>query len=155
MNTKGKSNQIVILFIMVIVVALAIFLFFTLFKSSERNAIDTVRTFYEYEKNGSFAESWEMFHPFMKEKFDKGHYLQDRAHVFMNHFEVTTFAYSLEDAEKVTNWEMEENSEVIYEAYKVPVLQEYKGKYGNFTIIQDVYATEVEGEWVILWDYRK
>ncbi|MBP1970688.1 hypothetical protein J2Z83_002824 [Virgibacillus natechei] len=33
------------------------------------------------------------------------------------------------------------------------VAQKFNGKYGNFTIVQDVYVTLVEEEWRVMWDY--
>ena len=45
--------------------------------------------------------------------------------------------------------------EPLEDVYKVPVTMVYKGKYGNFNIQQDVFAVKEEGEWKILWDYKK
>ncbi len=115
----------------------------------------TVRKFYSYEQAGNFSESWEMFHPLMQKRFTKGHYIQDRAHVFLNHFGVETFDFTLGDAEKITNWKMTKDDEPLKLVYKVPVTIIYKGKYGNFSIKQDVFVAEEEGEWKILWDYKK
>ncbi|MUK90187.1 hypothetical protein GMD78_17585 [Ornithinibacillus sp. L9] len=154
-NDNKVLQLIILLLVVAVVVALFITLFTFLFKSSKEQAKETVETFYAYEQNGAFSESWDMFHPLMKDKFSKEHYLQDRAHVFLNHFEVTTFDFYLEDIEKLTNWEMEEGTEIISEVYKVPVAQVYKGKYGNFTIYQNVFTTEIDGEWTILWSYQK
>ena len=96
-----------------------------------------------------------MFHPLMQKRFTKGHYIQDRAHVFLNHFGVETFDFTLGDAEKITNWKMTKDDEPLKLVYKVPVTIIYKGKYGNFSIKQDVFVAEEEGEWKILWDYKK
>lgn len=125
-----------------------------LFRSSSDQAWKAVDKFYQYEQEGNFAGSWEMFHPYMKQKFPKGHYLQDRAHVFMNHFGVETFTYSLGKAEKVKKWRPS-NEELEFDmVYKVPIIQVYKGKYGNFSLHQDVFVVKEE-EWVIIWDYQK
>lgn len=123
--------------------------------NGDDKAAEAVATFYRYEQEGNFSESWEMFHPLMRERFSKGHYIQDRAHVFMNHFGVETFDYVLGDAEKIENWKITEDAKPLEIAYKVPVTLTYKGKYGNFSINQDVYTVEDEKEWKILWNYYK
>ncbi|SFB33096.1 hypothetical protein SAMN04488072_11651 [Lentibacillus halodurans] len=143
-------RNIVVIFIVVLV---GVAIFFLFYKSSEKQAIEAVETFYTHEQNADFSDSWEMFHPFMKEKFDKAHYLQDRAHVFMNHFGVTTFSFSVEEANEIKDWKPEVDAATIDVVYKVIVEQYYQGKYGNFTLVQNVFATEIDGEWKILWDY--
>lgn len=40
-------------------------------------AKQTVHRFYQYESEGRFSESWELFHSLMKEKFSKGYYIQE------------------------------------------------------------------------------
>lgn len=126
-----------------------------LFRSSSDQAWKAVDKFYQLEQEGNFAGSWEMFHPYMKQRFPKGHYLQDRAHVFMNHFGVETFRYSLGKAEKVKKWRPS-NEELEFDVvYKVPIIQVYKGKYGNFSLHQDVFVVKEEKDWLIIWDYQK
>ncbi|KKB44104.1 hypothetical protein [Bacillus thermotolerans] len=115
----------------------------------------TVNEFYQYEQEGNFSESWELFHPFMKEKFDKGHYLQDRAHVFMNHFGVETFEYSLDDPVELEIWKPAEDGPEFKIVYRVTVVQQYKGKYGNFSIEQDVFVVEEKDEWLVMWNYNE
>lgn len=136
-------------------VILGIFLIKLLFSSSADKAAAVVQEFYEYEQAGNFSASWELFHPQMKERFSKGHYIQDRAHVFMNHFGVETFQLEIGSAEKVNNWKMTKDSAVFKKAYKVPITQAFKGKYGDFSIHQDVYTVKEDGEWTIMWDYKK
>ncbi|WP_245831745.1 hypothetical protein [Oceanobacillus senegalensis] len=138
----------ILLFLFLIIFFVLIFL-----RSPEREAVQVVEEFYDFEQEGIFAESWELFHPYMQEKFSKGHYIQDRAHVFMNHFDVVSFSYSIGEVEKVENWTMEESREPIDLVYKMTIYQEYNGKYGKMTIMQDVYVTQVEEEWKIMWDY--
>ncbi|CDQ19190.1 hypothetical protein [Halobacillus karajensis] len=93
--------------------------------------------------------------PQMKEKFTKGHYIQDRAHVFMNHFGVDTFEFSIGNVSKLDQWTMEKGAKSLEGVYHTKVVQTYKGKYGHFQLHQDVYVTEEKGEWRILWDYNK
>ncbi|GEL77286.1 hypothetical protein [Tenuibacillus multivorans] len=152
-NSRGKGF-IIIVFAGLIVVLL-IFSLYRLFYSAENQATEAVHQFYSLEQDGTFSESWELFHPLMQQKFDKAYYIQDRAHVFMNHFGVSTFSYSLSDATKVSNWMMDSDTEPIDEVFHFTVYQTYKGKYGKFTIAQDVYVTEVKDEWKILWNYNK
>ncbi|WP_174614528.1 hypothetical protein [Virgibacillus ihumii] len=139
----------------VILLGIGVTIYFIADKSPEEIAVETVDMFYAFEQTGDFSDSWEMFHPLMKEKFAKGHYLQDRAHVFMNHFGVTTFSYSIGEATKIENWKMEDEAAPIDVVYKVTVSQVFKGKYGNFTLVQDVYAVQADGEWKVMWDYKK
>ncbi|WP_078409082.1 hypothetical protein [Priestia abyssalis] len=125
------------------------------FFSGERQAKDVVQQFYTYEQEGAFAESWELFHTEMKAKFPKGHYLQDRAHVFMNHFGVQTFSFTMDSAEKLDSWSIEKGAKPLKHVYKITVIQTYKGKYGNFDLQQDVFAVKEKGEWKVLWSYQK
>ncbi|MEW9677574.1 hypothetical protein ABRT01_15535 [Lentibacillus sp. L22] len=148
---KGKVIGIMILLFTAIALATGGYFYFR--QSPEDMAQKAVDTFYTYEQDGAFSESWAMFHPQMKEKIDKVQYLQIRPHVFLNDFGVDTFTYTLGEPEKTEGWTMEEGAEPIDVAYKVTVTQTFKGKFGNFNIVQDVYTTLVKGEWTILWDY--
>jgi len=150
-----KRKLVLILLIISGFIAFCLFVFSLFYTSPKTHAKETVDMFYQFEQSGNFAESWELFHPLMQEKFSKGHYVEDRAHVFMNHFDVSTFSYQLDNAEKIEGWKMEEDAEVIDEVYMIPVYQLFEGKYGNFTIMQKVYVAELDGEWRILWDYNR
>lgn len=127
----------------------------TVFYSEEKQALRAVQTFYAHEQDGDFASSWEMFHPYMKEKFAKAQYIQDRAHVFLNHFGVETFDVAFEKPVKMENWSMEKGRKPLPTVYKIPVNQTYKGKYGNFSIRQPVYAVKEKDQWLILWSYER
>ncbi|WP_233269424.1 hypothetical protein [Alteribacillus sp. YIM 98480] len=137
------------------ILLLIITLFFTFSRSPSEQAKETVEEFYKHEQQGDFAQSWELFHSDMKDKFSKGHYIQDRAHVFMNHFDVTTFSFTLDKPEKIKNWQMNKDSSKLEEVYQVNVIQTFKGKYGNFDISQEVYVVQEDEEWKIVWDYNK
>lgn len=139
--------------LIVLIGGVAVFLFFH--KSNEKQAAETAEAFYAYEQDGNFSDSWELFHPVMKEKFDKIDYLQDRAHVFMDHFGVTTFTFSVGEATEMEDWAFENNADTIDTVYQVPVTQVFEGKYGNFTLTQNMFVTDVEGEWKVLWNYKK
>ncbi len=152
---QKKSKLPVILIAAVVVIGLVVLGIFMLRQSPSEQAREAVETFYDHEQKGEFASSWQLFHPLMKEKFAKGHYIQDRAHVFMNHFGVTTFTYSLSDMKKIEGWSMTKEAEPINIVYATTVTQTYKGKYGNFALHQEVFAAKVKEEWKILWDYKK
>ncbi|MRH42761.1 hypothetical protein GH741_08675 [Aquibacillus halophilus] len=145
----------IVIFIVIAIAIITCTVFIAMLFTPGKQAKNIVDDFYQYEQNGLFANSWDLFHAEMKNKFNKGHYLQDRPHVFMNHFGVNSFTYELSDVDKIENWKMANEMEPIEIVYKVIVIQTYKGKYGNFNLIQNVYATKVEGEWKILWDYKK
>ncbi|HZG84181.1 hypothetical protein [Paenibacillus sp.] len=144
----------------VVIVLLAIVCFFLvskMFGSHDSEAAkDVVDTFYSLEKESNFAEAWELFHPNMKAKFEKNHYIQDRNHVFMQHFGVTTFEYELGAAKKMEGWtmSMQPDAPPIDVVYRVPVVQHYKSKFGTFDLVQDVFVAKHEGEWLILWSYK-
>ncbi|KAB7707641.1 hypothetical protein F9802_06300 [Bacillus aerolatus] len=121
--------------------------------SPGEEAQEAVDEFYQFEQEGDFTNSWKLFHPYMKEKFTKGAYIQDRAHVFMNHFGVETFSYTLGEPEELETWKPSKEAPVLRWVYKVPVVQVYKGKYGNFSLQQEVFVVQEKDEWLILWDY--
>ncbi|MCS0654776.1 hypothetical protein [Cytobacillus firmus] len=152
---RHQQNTILKIIIGLIVAAIILFAFKLLFSSSEKQATEIAEKFYSYEQDGEFSSSWELFHPSMKQKFTKGHYIQDRAHVFMNHFGVDTFTYTLGNPEKLKSWRMSKEDTAIKEVYKLTVIQTFKGKYGNFDIEQDIFVGKEKDDWTIMWDYNK
>lgn len=140
---------------LIIVIILLIFLIRVIFFSPKHQANKVVDEFYTYEQEGDFTKSWKLFHPYMKEKWDKSTYINDRAHVFMGHFGAETFDFSIEYIDKVKGWKMSKEIKPFKEAYRFQVLQMYKGKYGKFNFEQDVYVVQNKGEWEILWDYNQ
>lgn len=150
---RGKK-RILGLFTGLIIIGVSVTVgYFYWHQSPKDMAMESVDTFYSYEQEGAFSDSWAMFHPQMKEKIAKVDYLQDRPDMLFNNFGVETFTYTRGKAEKIQNWTMEPGAERIDVVYKVTVTQRFQGKYGNFDIDQDVYTTEEDGEWMILWDY--
>ncbi len=139
---------------LIFVVVFGMIIFIIIQLSPRNQAKDIVRDFYRHEQAGEFAQSWSLFHSSMKNKFEKGHYIHDRPHVFMNHFGVTTFSFSLSRVKKYNDWKMTNDSSLM-EVYAVTVTQSFNGKYGNFSLVQPVYVTKEEGVWRILWDYKK
>lgn len=153
MNKRASGKGIIILLLLFLIIAATIYLFSN--NSPKDQAKEAVDAFYSFEQEGAFSDSWAMFHPWMQEKFPKEDYLQDRAHVFMNHFGVSTFTYTLGDVSEIQDWKMDDEAESIDQVYQVTVSQLFKGKYGNFTIVQDVFVTEFDEEWKVLWDYNQ
>lgn len=123
--------------------------------SPDQEAVALVEEFYQFEQEGEFASSWKLFHSTMKERFSKGNYIQDRAHVFMNHFGVETFDFTISEPENIKKWEMSKTGPAMQNVYKILVTQTYKGKYGNFDLEQEVFAVQEEEEWKIVWDYNQ
>jgi hypothetical protein len=156
MRKRSVSSKRLLGGILVLAGIFAVFFIIrTVFISSTSEAKDVVDEFYEYEQDGDFANSWALFHSSMKKKFSKGNYIQDRAHVFMNHFGVETFSYTIGELEELKGWKMSKTGPSLKNVYKVPVTQTYKGKYGNFDLEQEVFVTEEKGKWRILWDYNQ
>ncbi|WML58960.1 hypothetical protein [Neobacillus sp. PS2-9] len=156
MRKKSALSKRLLSGILVLAGIFAVFLIIrSAFFSSTGEAQEVVDEFYGYEQEGDFANSWGLFHSSMKKKFSKGNYIQDRAHVFMNHFGVETFSYTIGELEELKDWKMSKTGPSLKNVYKVPVTQTYKGKYGNFDLEQEVFVTEEKGKWRILWDYNQ
>ncbi|WP_342433097.1 hypothetical protein [Neobacillus sp. FSL H8-0543] len=156
MARRSAPSKGILLGILLVVVTVVVFLFLRgSLLSPGKQAIAAVEEFYQNEQVGEFSGSWGLFHSTMRERFSKGHYIQDRAHVFMNHFGVETFTYTLSKPEKVDNWKMSKKGPVMKNVYKFLVTQTYKGKYGNFDLKQEVIAVEEKGKWKIAWDYKQ
>lgn len=116
--------------------------------------INVVEAFYMYEQEGAFADSWELLHPLMKENWSKTQFVNDRSHVFMDHFGAETFEFTINEDGEMKDWKMAEEAEPFDVASKFTVIQTYKGKYGKFSFVQEVYVAKDEEAWGILWDYN-
>jgi len=137
--------------IIVIVVLIPIILF----RSSPASQAKAItETFYQFEQEGDFGGSWELFHSQMKEKFSKANYIQTRNHVFVGHFGVTTFDLMVGKPDSLASWKMTKESPTLKDVYVVPISQVFKSSFGTFTINQDVYVAKEKGEWKILWSYQ-
>jgi hypothetical protein len=152
---KKKQFSPVLLLGITIIVLLAIFLVKSIFFAPKQLAKKVVDTFYAYESEGDFSESWNLFHPDMKVRWKKSVYINDRAHVFMGHFGAETFDYTIEYVDTVNGWQMSKGLKPVKLAYKFHVFQIYQGKYGRFTFKQEVYVVNHKDEWEILWDYNQ
>ena len=138
-----------ILILVLLLIILRVFLF-----GFSNQATETVEKFYEYEQEGNFSDSWNLFHPYMKQKFTKSAFIQDRAHVFIGHFGAETFTYEISKAEKFDKWKPADGQNAVKNGYKIIVTQKYNGKYGKFNFQQEVYVVMHKGKWTILWDYN-
>jgi hypothetical protein len=156
MSRKSASLKGLVMGMLILVGIVTVFMLIKgAWYSPDKEAVAVVSEFYQFEQEGEFSSSWNLFHSTMKEKFNKGHYIQDRAHVFMNHFGVETFDFTLGEPEKIDQWKMSKNGPSIKNVYKILVTQTYKGKYGNFDLKQEVFAVEEKEEWKIIWDYNQ
>ncbi|MBM7095799.1 hypothetical protein JSY36_08535 [Bacillus sp. H-16] len=136
------------------VLVAGVILLFTLIPSDARQAEKAVELFYTLEQEGKFASSWELLHSSMHNRFSRENYIQDRSHVFINHFGADSFRFILTKPKKVEDWKKHEEAEVM-DVYHLTATKKYHGKYGYFEFVQYVYVTEEEGEWRILWDYNE
>ena len=152
---RKRRNNKLILFIIISICALVVLicainhLFSPSYKSKK-----VVEAFYTHEQGGHFANSWELLHPLMKDRWNKTQFMTDRFHVFVGHFGAETFQFTIIEDSKIEDWKMAEEVEPVDVAYKYTVIQTYKGKYGKFSYLQEVYVAKDENEWKILWDYN-
>lgn len=148
------NKRVILLFGIIMVSILVISAYLVVKSSPENQAEEACKEFFTYEQQGAFSKSWEMLHPIVKDKFAKDTYIQDRSEAIMNYFGVLYFTYSFGEVEEIKDWAPTTDAEPIPTVYRITVSQHFNGKYGNITIVQDVYMTEVEGEWSVLWDYK-
>lgn len=151
MRKKHRQKGIILA---IFIMAVLFFLFNLITLSPSKQAESLVSKFYSFEQDGNYSESWKLLHPFIKEKFPKAAFIQDRAHVFNGHFGAETFAYEIEDATEVKGWKPAKGEKSYKKAYKFIVKQKYSGKYGKFHFSQEVYVVNYKKELVILWDYN-
>ena len=153
MRKRQRNN--LLLFVIIAICALLVLissvnhLFSPSYKSKK-----VVEAFYTHEQGGDFADSWELLHPLMKERWSKTQFMTDRFHVFIGHFGTETFQFTIDEGNEIKDWKMAEDVQPVEVAYKFNVIQTYKGKYGKFSFLQEVYVAKDEEEWRILWDYN-
>lgn len=152
---RRKGNQVIVLVVGLLVVFLLIYTLSTFLLGAERKAKSVVVDYYKYESTQDYSRSWELLHTEMKAKFGRGAFASDRVHVFNGHFGADTFSYEVSKANKIKNWKLEKDGESFGTAYEFEVRQDYRGKYGHFAFVQYVYVVREDGEWRILWDYKK
>lgn len=153
---RKKTNNTGILLLMLLLAGTIIFILGRLlFSSPSSEAKSVVEQFYAFEQDANFSGSWNLFHPYMKGKFTKAAYIQDRSHVFIGHFGAETFSYEISEVEELNRWKAAKGEKPFKSAYKFEVIQKFTGKYGRFSFFQEVYVVEHKKEWVILWNYNQ
>ncbi|MFE7063727.1 hypothetical protein ACFVAD_16380 [Sutcliffiella sp. NPDC057660] len=155
MRRRRQRQQLVLLLLGAGLLGIIIYLFSSILISAEGKAERVVEDFYAFEQEGDYGRSWELLHSSLHDKFSRGSYIQDRAHVFNGHFGAETFTYEVSDAEKLNKWKMEKGGKVFETAFEFEVVQTYQGKYGHFEFVQYVYVVEEKDEWKVVWDYKK
>lgn len=113
-----------------------------------------VKQFYKYEQEQEFWNSYELFHPQMKERFSRSRYIDQRAHIFVDHFDVDTYDLEVGNSKKIKEWQMSEDHEPLTNVYEIPVTKTYRSQFGEFSILQSVYAVKESGEWYVMWNYN-
>ncbi|MFC4321957.1 hypothetical protein [Litchfieldia salsa] len=156
MKYRRKKSSSGFIIIGLIIIAFILVLYFLFRSTPESQVKRVVDDFYQYEQESDFGNAWELFHPFMRDKFTRRGYIQDRNHVFMGHFDVSTFSYTIGDPKLLDSWKMSRESDPINEVYQIPITQTFKSKFGTFTLSQDVFVAKdkEDGDWSILWSYE-
>ncbi|RFU61507.1 hypothetical protein [Bacillus sp. V59.32b] len=150
---RARRNRKIIL--MLIGIVIAIMLIMSLFFLLKNEPEEVVEEFYTYEAAGEFGKSWELFHSEMDDQFpEKGKYIENRGHVFMQHMEVDTFTFEVGDAKKHKHWQMRSGAPTLREVYEIPVTQTFDSRFGKFVLQQNCFVVKEEDEWKILWDYN-
>src|SRR5690606_15336730 len=143
--TMRKKFNVQPKFVLVLTVGIVmLILLFRLLSSNDYNAAyETVSQFYKYEQASNFAESLELFHPYMKSKLSKNQYIQERNHVFMQHFGVSTFEFTIGKPQKRSDWSISLPPELplLDKVIQFPVTKHFKSKFGTFDIVQQVVVT--------------
>ncbi|GGD75978.1 hypothetical protein [Paenibacillus nasutitermitis] len=122
--------------------------------SDSSKALEAVEQFYKYEQVGDFGSAWELFHPFMQQRFAKSDYIQRRAHIIMQDFGVRTFEFHTGTPKRISDWRMSQEAELIAEVYEIEVTEIFHSPYGNFRIVQPCFAAYFSGKWTLLWSYQ-
>ena len=130
------------------------FLFISVGDRHSNNPEQVIEDFYDFEKEGDFGSSWELFHSEMKEKFSKSTYIQTKNHVFMGHMGVDTFKVEIEEITDKKEFKFSTDGPTFKNVKKGEVAMIYESQFGKMIIHQTCYAVEEEGEWKILWDYH-
>lgn len=154
MYRKRKvSNQVLIAVVTLFIFFSLVWVVSGLFISPSKQAVQAVKEFSNYEQKGNFSDSWELFHPIMKDRFGKEQYIQERSYILMNLLGVEAFSYKVEGVKKISGWRITEDVKPFNDVYKMKVTHTLKGKYGKIEMHQEVFAVKEEGEWKIIWDY--
>ena len=116
--------------------------------------IKVVKEFYEYEQEQEFWHSYELFHPYMQEFFSRSGYIDQRGHIFVDHFDVDSYELEVGKSRKLNEWQMSEEHELLFNVYEIPVTKTYQSQFGEFSLLQNVYAVKEDGDWHVLWNFN-
>jgi hypothetical protein len=134
--------------------AVLIFLFVSVLGNGGGESPEQViEEFYEYEQNGDFGNSWEMFHLEMKKKFGKSSYIQTKNHVFLGHMGVDTFEVKVGEIEKIKKFPFSKDGPTFKDVRSAKVDLLFDSQFGTLTISQVCYVAQEKGKWKILWNY--
>lgn len=137
-----------------VIIMMMIFLFISIGERYSNNPEQVIEDFYDFEKEGDFGSSWELFHSEMKKKFSKSTYIQTKNHVFMEHMDVDSFEVEVEEISDQKEFKFSKDGPTFKNVKKGDVLMTYDSQFGELAINQTCYAVEEEGEWKIIWDYN-
>ena len=143
-----------VLLITLAMLSVLLFLYNFVWSAGSAHAKEVVQQFYELEQSGDFGSSWELFHSQMKEKFPKETYIQQRARILMQDLGAKTFSFDVDGTEHLSAWSMGESSPAISDVYRLTVNQSFLSVFGELVLRQEVYATEENGDWKLLWSYH-
>ncbi|WP_100333064.1 hypothetical protein [Bacillus alkalisoli] len=150
----GRRQSPLPLILIGLAVVLLIFSFAKLFQTDGRKAEHVVKEFYKHEQLQQHSQAWELLHPIVQDKFPKTSFIQDRNHVFFGHFGAEAYSFHIKNSGKNKNWRAVKDGDVLHNAHHFTVKKEYRGKYGHFYFIQEVYVVKEEGKWMIVWDFK-
>ncbi len=115
---------------------------------------EVIKTFYQYEKEGDFGNSWNLFHSEMKKRFAKSTYIQTKNHVFLGHMGVKTFDVKVGEVKKVKRFTFSKDGLTFKDARKAEVTLLFDSQFGELVINQTCYVVREKGEWKVLWNYN-
>ncbi len=150
----GRRQSPLPLILIGLAIVLLVFSFAKLFQTDGRKAEHVVKEFYKHEQLQQHSQAWELLHPIVQDKFPKTNFIQDRNHVFFGHFGAEAYSFHIKNSGKKKNWRAVKDGDVLHNAHHFTVEKEYRGKYGHFYFIQEVYVVKEEGEWMIVWDFK-
>jgi hypothetical protein len=150
---RRRKNPVPLLLIGIVVAVLIILFVSVLGNGGGESPEQVIEEFYEYEQNGDFGNSWEMFHSAMKKKFGKSSYIQTKNHVFLGHMGVDTFEVKVGEIEKIKKFSFSKDGPTFKNVRSAKVDLLFDSQFGALTISQVCYVAQEKGEWKILWNY--
>lgn len=154
---KGKRRITPVQMIIVFMIILSFVLFYynVLWSTDGYQARKSVVEFYEFEQNGNYGSAWELFHSSMHEKFSKEAYIQKRAQVYMQQLGASTFEFEVNKSKNVGTWGMSATSPALSDVQRVHVTQHMLTVFGELELDQEIFVSEENGEWRLLWSYHE